>query len=273
LLKNAFVCYGAFSPQWIMRLLVLQARLASDPMLEHERRCFAAATGHDESELHFRNMVEEVPRAEAVLGHDALLIGGSGDFSVAAPDHPFFAPVAGLLRTLVRRRFPIFGSCFGYQLLVDALGGHVDTDPTASEVGSFRVMLTDDGKQDELFGRLPDEFVAQMGHLDRATELPPGLLNLAVSRRCPHQALRVPGAPIWATQFHPELDDTTNLDRCVAYAKQYLIESEEPRRPARPSPDASTIIPLFLELGLNGRAPTAAGGPHRLSGLADHAPA
>lgn len=255
-----------------MRLLVLQARLASDPMLEHERRCFAAATGHDESELHFCNVVEEVPPVAAVLSHDAMLIGGSGDFSVAAPDHPFFVPVAGLLRTLVRRGFPIFGSCFGYQLLVDALGGHVETDPTASEVGSFNVNLTDDGKQDDLFGRLPDRFVAQMGHLDRATELAPGLLNLATSRRCPHQALRVPGAPIWATQFHPELDDTTNLDRCIAYAKQYLIESEEPSRESLPSPDAASIIPLFLELALTGRTPTAAEGPRRPSGLADHAP-
>ena len=78
-------------------------------MLEHERRCFAVATGRDEAELSFRNLVQGVPTPHEVAGHDALLIGGSGDFSLSAPDHPFFAPVAELLRRLVRRQFPIFG--------------------------------------------------------------------------------------------------------------------------------------------------------------------
>jgi GMP synthase (glutamine-hydrolysing) len=233
-----------------MRLLVLQARRASDPMLEHERRCFAVATGRDPAELQFRNLVDGVPTLDLVVERGALLIGGAGDFSVAAPEHPFFEPTADLLRRLVRRRFPIFGSCFGYQLLVDALGGRVEHDPACREVGSFNVTLTDEGRSDELFGRLPERFVAQMGHLDRATALPPGVPNLATSRRCPHQALRVPEAPIWATQFHPELDHDTNLDRCVAYAKQYVAEDSD--RPAAPSPEASTILRSFLELALDG---------------------
>ena len=235
-----------------MRLLVLQARLASDPMLEHERRCFAAVTGRGEGELNFHNVIDEVPKQDLVTSHDALLIGGSGDFSLAKPEHPFFEPTAELLRRLVRRQFPTFGSCFGYQLLVDALGGKVETDPEASEVGSFNVTLTEDGRRDDLFGQLPERFVAQMGHLDRATELPPGIPNLASSRRCPHQALRVPGAPIWATQFHPELNRHTNLDRCVAYAKQYLDGEETPGREQMPSPDALLILPRFLELVANG---------------------
>jgi GMP synthase (glutamine-hydrolysing) len=233
-----------------MRLLVLQARRASDPMLEHERRCFAAATGRDPAELQFRNLVDGVPALDLVVERAALLIGGAGDFSVAAPEHPFFEPTADLLRRLVRRRFPIFGSCFGYQLLVDALGGRVAHDPACREVGSFNVTLTDEGRRDELFGRLPERFVAQMGHLDRATELPPGVPNLAASRRCPHQALRVPEAPIWATQFHPELDHDTNLDRCVAYAKQYV--AEDAGRAQMPSPEASTILRHFLELAIDG---------------------
>ncbi len=236
-----------------MRLMVLQARLASDPMLEHERRCFADATGVVEAELDFCNLVDAVPDLEEVVSHDALLIGGSGDFSLSKPDHPFFDPVADLLRRLVRRRFPIFGSCFGYQLLVDALGGRVEHDLACSEVGSFNVMLTEQGRQDDLFGQLPERFVAQMGHLDRATELPPDVPNLATSRRCTHQALRVPGAPVWATQFHPELDHETNLDRCVAYAKQYVSEETTENRDAMPSPEAATILRRFLELAANGR--------------------
>jgi GMP synthase (glutamine-hydrolysing) len=231
-----------------MRLLVLQARLASDPMLEHERRCFAAATGRDRSELDFHNLIDGIPSIESVSRFDALLIGGSGSFSVAHPDEAFFKDVAELLRWAVHERHPTFGSCFGYQLLVDALGGRVENDPEHGEVGSFLLDLTEDGKHDPLFGSLPGRFVAQLGHLDRATELPAGVINLASSRRSPLQALRVPDAPIWATQFHPELDQNANHDRYVAYIERYGGGEKDAEFRSLPSPEASTLLPRFLEL-------------------------
>ena len=86
-----------------------------------------------------------------------------------------------------------------------------------------------------------------MGHFDRAVELPAGVPNLASSQLCGFQALRFPGAPIWATQFHPELDDQGNRDRCVAYIKEFgNIEDYQ----ALPSPEALTILPKFLELAV-----------------------
>jgi GMP synthase-like glutamine amidotransferase len=75
--------------------------------------------------------------------------------------------------------------------------------------------------------------------------LPDGFPNLVTSRRCFYQALRVPGAPVWATQFHPELDDRGNRERCIAYIKEFgKIEGYR----ALPSPHALTILPKFLEL-------------------------
>lgn len=230
-----------------MRLLVLQARLASDPMLEHERGCFVAATGRDRSELDFHNLIDGAPSIELVRHFDALLIGGSGSFSVTRPEEAFYDGVADLLRWVVRERHPAFGSCFGYQLLVDALGGKVENDPERGEVGSFMVELTEDGVRDPLFGSLPRRFVAQLGHLDRATELPTGMVNLASSRRSPLQALRVPDAPIWATQFHPELDQKANHDRYAAYIERYGGGEKDDEFCSLPSPEASTLLPRFLE--------------------------
>ena len=113
----------------IMRLLVLQARFTSDPMLEHERRCIVSATGRERGEVHFHNMVIEVPSPEEVAGFDALILGGSGDFSVAERDQPFFDEIPKLLRWVVESGFPTFGCCFGYQLLVDVMGGRIIRDP------------------------------------------------------------------------------------------------------------------------------------------------
>ena len=227
-----------------MRVLVLQSRFASDPMLEHERGCFLAATGRDESELHFRNVTAGMPTPDEITSYDALIIGGSGDFSVVERDQPFFDPLADLLHSVVDRSFPTFGCCFGYQVLVDAMGGTVVRDPARAELGSIYVELTDEGLEDPLFRELPRRFVAQMGHFDRATVLPDGIQNLVSSDDCPNQALRVPGAPIWATQFHPELNEQGNRERCVAYLKDF--ESIEGYR-TLPSPHALKILPRFLD--------------------------
>jgi GMP synthase (glutamine-hydrolysing) len=214
-------------------------------MLEHEQGCFAARTRENVDELHFHNVVEMVPSLSEMKAYDAVIIGGSGDFSVVERDQPFIDPVVELVRELVENSFPTFGCCFGYQLLVDAMGGGVVRDPANAEIGSFDVALTEEGTRDPLFGQLPEAFVAQMGHFDRAAVLPEGIPNLAASSRCPHQALKVPGAPIWATQFHPELDQNGNRTRCVAYIKEFG-EFEDYK--ALPSPEALTILPKFLEL-------------------------
>lgn len=231
-----------------MKVLVLQARLTSDPMLEHERRCFVSATGLRRSEIHFHNMVLEVPTPQVVMDFDVLILGGSAEYSVAEGGQPFFEPVAGLVRWVVEAGFPTFGCCFGYQLLVAAMGGTVVSDPDCGEVGSFQVELTDEGMEDPLFGQLPNRFVAQMGHFDRVVKLPDRLANLVSSERCPHQALRVLGEPIWATQFHPELNRTETLERCEAYGKQYGRNDNSGHEGGIASPDALTILPRFLEL-------------------------
>ena len=231
-----------------MQIMVLQARRLDDPMLEHERECFVRSTGLPAETFRWRNVVEGVPSLSEVRSADALLIGGSGHFSVTDRAAAFFEPLEELLRQVVADGRPTFGSCFGYQLLVTALGGRVVHDEDRGEVGSFEVSLTSDGIDDELFGRLPGSFNAQMGHLDRAAELPAGVVNLARSELCPFQALRVDGTRIWASQFHPELDREANLHRYHAYIDRYGGDGDEQEIRALPSPEASSLLPAFLEL-------------------------
>lgn len=231
-----------------MKIMVLQARHNDDPMLEHERACFSAATQLERSIFDWRNVVDGVPSFSEVAATDALFIGGSGHFSVADPTADFFAPLTELLRTVVEGRHPTFGSCFGYQLLGAALGGKVIHDADRGEVGAYSVELTDHGRTDPLFGSLPDHFVAQMGHLDRVSELPVGVRNLVRSELCPYQALRVDGARIWATQFHPELDQAANLHRYRAYVDRYDPSGGEDGFRSLPSPETSELLPRFLDL-------------------------
>jgi GMP synthase (glutamine-hydrolysing) len=121
------------------------------------------------------------------------------------------------------------------------------------EVGAFELTISENGRADELFGYLPDTFMAQLGHKDRAARLPRGVFNLASSERAPYQALRIPGKPIWATQFHPELTVEDNLLRFSRYKHVYAELYSPPKLKALvdgfvPSPETEDLIPCFLQL-------------------------
>ena len=233
-----------------IRLLLLQARLADDPM--RERECFVRATGLPRENVVPFDLCDRAPTIGETRQFDALTIGGSGDYYVTKGDLTDFAQLLETLREVVGIGHPTFASCFGYQLLVHALGGEIIHDPSRTEVGSYEMVLTPEGRVDELFTFLPDRFWAQLGHKERASRHPDGVPNLAGSELSPFQALRIPGRPVWASQFHPELDHETNLDRFRHYESSYATYREGERGKAakrfRDSPEASSLLARFLEL-------------------------
>jgi GMP synthase (glutamine-hydrolysing) len=236
-----------------LRILLLQARNEDDPMRLAERQSFAEKTGLQLDQIVPHDLLAGPPGLAALETHDALMVGGSGDYYVSNRSLPHFEAQMDFLREVVDRGHPMFASCFGFQILVAALGGEVTYDPESMEVGTYQLTVSEAGRVDPLMGRLPKVFDAQMGRKDRASRLPPGVVNLASSERNPYQALRVPDKPIWATQFHPELDLETNLERFFRYLEGYaeLLSLEEQRLAAenfRESPHTEALLPGFLDL-------------------------
>ena len=87
----------------------------------------------------------------------------------------------------------------------------------------------------------------------RASRVPDGVANLASSPLIPFQALRIPDQPIWATQFHPELDRETNLDRFRHYLEGYasvMDKADTARAMERfeESPETSTLLRRFFDI-------------------------
>ena len=231
----------------------MQARRRSDPVRTEEHRSFAVKTGLDPDRIVLHDLLAGPPRVSEVRRFDALMIGGSGEFCISKRDLPHLAEHLEFLRESVDLGYPLFASCFGFHLLVEAFGGRIVHDPEATEVGTYDLELTAAGRRDPLFGTLPPRFAAQMGRKDRAERLPEGVPNLARSRRNPHQAIRFPGKPIWATQFHPELDATTNRGRFLRYLKGYSRhmnpeERQRRLRSFRDSPHTDRLLPRFLRL-------------------------
>ena len=64
-------------PSANLKLLLLQARLADDPMRLHEIACFVERCGVEPDRLHAHNLLQGPPPMAEVRTFDAVMIGGT----------------------------------------------------------------------------------------------------------------------------------------------------------------------------------------------------
>lgn len=241
-----------------MRLLLLQARKHGDPAAAHEQEAFAGVIGVDLAQVVPWDVIASTPTDRDLQAADCILVGGAGDFGVGdARRHSWLVRFIDTMGRLTTMDVPVFASCFGFQALVVACGGRVETDNSRAEIGTFEVTVTEAGREDPLFKKVAPRFYAQFGHVDCVTALPTGLVNLARTERNAFQAARVPGRPIYLTQFHPELSMEANRERTIMYADSYANEGfaevfDEILRNFRESPSSSALLRRFIRdlLGL-----------------------
>jgi GMP synthase (glutamine-hydrolysing) len=231
------------------RYLLLQVRNSGDPMRRHEVACFARALGCDAERIGVFDLISGVPSKPLIDSADVVLLGGSGDYSVAAGGDWLPAALEAM-RELYEWSKPTFASCWGFQAMARAMGGSVITDISRAELGTHAVRLTEAGKRDPVFGPLGDVFLAPMGHQDIVIELPQGAVLLASTDRVANQALCIPGKPIYCTQFHPELRREDLLLRLDAYP-QYVeciagTTAAEFAALCRDTPEAEALLPRFV---------------------------
>lgn len=210
----------------VVRYLLLQARNPDDPMRSQEVDCFARALVCARSQIRVIDLITSVPSAADLGEVDVVLLGGSGDHSVAEGGD--WLPAAlDAMRELYQNRKPTFASCWGFQAMARAMGGLVVTDRARAELGSIPIQLTAAGESDPIFGRVTaNPFLAQMGHQDIVDSLPEDAVLLASSEKVLNQAFHFVDRPIYCTQFHPELNRASILERVHAYP-QYVQKIAE----------------------------------------------
>jgi GMP synthase (glutamine-hydrolysing) len=163
-----------------------------------------------------------------IEGYDALFIGGSSDASVTQPAHyPFVEDSKRLVLYCLKENIPVFASCFGFQVAVEALGGQVVLDKENMEMGTYRLTLTEAAATDRLFHDVPREFWAVSGHKERAVSLPQEAILLASSERCPYHAFKIVDKPFYGFQFHPEVDPADLTARITRYQARYLDSADK----------------------------------------------
>ena len=120
---------------------------------------------------------------------------------------PSIDPQIELAREVLKTRTPLFGSCWGLQIITVAAGGVVRPNPKGREIGIGRhVALTPAGRAHPMFAGKASVFDAVTVHLDEVEILAPGTTVLAANTHSDVQAaeIRLNGAVAWGVQYHPE---------------------------------------------------------------------
>lgn len=202
----------------------------------------------DASRITAINVPERAPSVADLSGVNAVIIGGA-KWSVWE-EVPNKDALIEVLKAAREKKIPIFGLCFGAQLIAHAFGGEVVRDAEGAEWGTFEMETSDDSFTDIVFADVPFKFPAQCAHRDRINKLPPGAVTLASSAKCAVQAFVIPGTDIYGTQFHPErskADYEAILDeRGKTYAGD-LAKLESIQASLRESPDAESILAKFFD--------------------------
>jgi GMP synthase (glutamine-hydrolysing) len=112
-----------------------------------------------------------------------------------------------LAREVLKARTPLFGSCWGLQVITVTAGGTVRANPKGREIGiGRRIALTQAGREHPMYRGKGAVFDAVTVHLDEVEILAPGTTVLAANAQSDVQAAEivVDGAVAWGTQYHPE---------------------------------------------------------------------
>jgi len=154
------------------------------------------------SSMSIENMLAKKPVAIILSG------GPSSVYEAGAPtlDSKIFE--AGI---------PIFGICYGFQVMASALGGVV-TQTGKSEFGRTEISL---GSESKLLAGLPKSFKVWISHGDSVTSAPTGFTSTANTKDTPIVAFENSDAKFAGVQFHPEVLHSENGQEIL---RRWLID-------------------------------------------------
>lgn len=148
------------------------------------------------SEIHTGSMTADKIKELDPAG--IILTGGPN--SVYLPESPGCDPA------IFRLGIPVFGICYGMQLMCHILGGEV----RACKKGEFGRVKAELNTDSALFACMNKQNTVLMSHTDYVSRLPDGFTCIAHTRNCPAAACENKSAKLYGVQFHPETEHTDN---------------------------------------------------------------
>lgn len=107
---------------------------------------------------------------------------------------------------------PIFGICYGLQVMSVMLGGVVQS-PEKKEYGIANIDIVD--RSSSLLADVPDHSQVWMSHGDSVTAIPEGFHVTASTPNCPYTAIEDEKRHFYGVQFHPEVVHSVDGTRMI----------------------------------------------------------
>jgi GMP synthase (glutamine-hydrolysing) len=146
-----------------------------------------------------------LPDASGIAGYDGVVITGSALH--VYQQGPHVDPQIELVRAALKTGVPMFGSCWGLQVLTVATGGSVRRNPKGREIGfGRRIRLTAAGRNHPMYAGKDEVFNAVTVHLDEVESVAPGTRVLASNSVSAVQSVEIVqgDTTAWGVQYHPE---------------------------------------------------------------------
>jgi len=134
-------------------------------------------------------------------GYTHLILTGS-EASIIERDHWVYQEVE-YVREAVGKNLPVFGSCYGHQLLAIALAGYKNVCRCKKpEIGWIPIKIR---MNNPLLGPR-GVFYAYTLHFDEVIDLDNKFEVLASTEQCRIHAFKLKNQPLWGLQAHPEIN-------------------------------------------------------------------
>ncbi|MGZ4804620.1 MAG: glutamine-hydrolyzing GMP synthase, partial [Acidimicrobiia bacterium] len=165
-----------------------------------------------EAHVYSEIVARSTPVEEILARKPKAIILSGGPASVHVDGAPSVDPA------IYESGVPVFGLCYGAQLVARDLGGEV-AKTGRGEYGHTELTVSEPGV---LFREQPQDQVVWMSHFDTLVTAPPGFAVLASTDTTPVAALADPDRAIYGLQFHPEVAHT---ERGMDILKAFLFDA------------------------------------------------
>jgi GMP synthase (glutamine-hydrolysing) len=151
---------------------------------------------------------EALPIGTALSDFEGVMVPSSPLHIYIDDPTPSVTRQIDFARAALAARVPVWGSCWGLQLVTVALGGSVRRNPRGRELPIARaITVTEVGRAHPLLASRPAVFDALCSHLDEIETLPPNSQVLAANELFAIQAIATQTrwrGSFLGTQYHPE---------------------------------------------------------------------
>ncbi len=135
-----------------------------------------------------------------------------GIIFTGGPNSVYTEDAATIEKEIFELGIPVLGLCYGAQLMMHILGGHVCKAPVR-EYGKIEVNFD---KRSKLFNNVSEKSICWMSHNDYIERAADGFKTIAYSADCPAAAVENEEKKLYAIQFHPEVMHTQEGTKMLA---------------------------------------------------------